>query len=198
MVVEIGLNALIDLSMGAIIVHLMGKIFGYDVPFYFYPIGAVLAVLPDVDYPYHLFQVVRGKRKFTQTHRMVPHYPVIMIIPICSTLGILGIFYPVFFYWALVALLCLVSHYTHDTIEGIRWLAPWGGNYYRFSVRRGWRKFSIVSWSKNKWEVWIGLLKEKMRRERAGRFETYLNLSAKELATALSLFAIAVLLIFLW
>lgn len=149
-IVGMGIAALTDIAAGIIIVHLMGKAFGYDVPIYFYPIGVFLALLPDLDYVYKLWQKWRGNIEVIKTHKAFPHYPIIMMIPICSILGVLSIFWSIFGYWAVVTLLCLLGHYIHDTIEaqtGMRWLAPIDKRYYRPFTEKGGRLHLFCSFS---------------------------------------------------
>jgi len=182
-----GVVALPDVAIGIIIVHLIGKAFGHDIPVYFYPIGAFLSMFPDIDYPYHLWQVRRQKRKFYETHRLVPHYPII-IIPICLILGVLSVFWPTFFYWTVVVALCILGHYIHDSIGAkIRWLAPWGRKYY------GLEGIHVVSWSEEEWRAWVRTLKENLREGSMG-----LQFSTKELITGIILFVAATLIVYLW
>lgn len=194
---SLGLEMLIDVAIGIIVVHLMAKAFGYDVPVYFYPIGAFLSLFPDVDYPYHLWQVKRKKRKFYQTHRLVPHYPII-VVPACCIVGILSVFWPSLVYWVAVIPLCVLGHHVHDSAEGIRWFAPWGKNYYAFFAEKEGRKRLVVSWAEEEWNAQIRARKEKMKAETQGRLESYTRLTQKELVSGPAFFIAAVLMIFLW
>lgn len=124
------IGAAADMGVGLIIVHLIGKAFHYSVPFYFYPIGAFLSLLPDIDFIWATL-----KRQNITGHRGIPHLPIIMIGSLCLIWGILSAFWPISLYWMIVGVLCLLGHFIDDSIgslTGIKWLAPFKKKYYVF------------------------------------------------------------------
>ncbi len=128
-----GIAASTDVAIGIIIVHLVGKVFSYDVPLYFYPIGAFLSLLPDIDYIWAKLKRETGTGH--RTHRKIPHYPIVMIGLLWVVLGISSIFWPTLFYWAITGSVCLFGHYVHDSIGselGVEWLAPFRHKSYMF------------------------------------------------------------------
>jgi len=119
------------MGIGLIIVHLIGKAFSYEIPFYFYPIGAFLSLLPDVDFIWAVLKRETGAGH--RTHRRIPHYPIVMIGLLWLVLGISSIFWPILVRWALIGTLCLLGHYIHDSLGlklGIPWLAPWKDMFF--------------------------------------------------------------------
>lgn len=117
---------MLDLTMGIFLVWAAAKLFHHEVPLWAYPIGAALAVAPDLDIILALFlrQPISGDH-----HEHLPHRPVIGIglaAPIAWMCG--GIF------WAAIAALCLFSHYAHDTHgfggAGIAWFWPISTRYW--------------------------------------------------------------------
>lgn len=138
--------------MGIIIVHTMSKIFGCDVPIYFYLIGIFLSVLPDLDVLLIMFGVIDDH------HDLVTHYPIPMIVFSCFTFGLISIVQPVLYYWTAVVGLCLFFHYFDDSIGritqlGLRWGMPFNDKYYavfpwRVLTQEEVEKLSILHWRK--------------------------------------------------
>ena len=192
--IGLGIGVQTDIAFGIFIIHAMGKTFGFDPPIYFYPIGGFLSLLPDIDYLYALWQKWRGEKKADETHRRLPHYPIVMVILICSILGILFIFWSIFGYWAVVAALCLLSHYVHDSIEGewgLRWLAPRGKKFYKlFSKKEGKRRF-VCSFTPEE-------LRSKPLMDDMEWLETYYLRPTKRSVTGALLFIGAVLIATFW
>lgn len=129
---------LTDMGAGIIITHIVGKIFNYKLPFYFYLIGMFLALLPD--FPVFLLRI-RGRE--IRHHRGVDHYPII-IIPIFLILILFS------FFWVVVAGLCVLAHLIHDSLDkeewgGIKWLAPFSKKNYRLFGKKDGRRKLIVS-----------------------------------------------------
>ena len=135
--IGVGLAVLADMGMGIIIFHLMGKLFHYEFPLYFYLVGIFFSLLPDSD----LFLIKIG---LVRNHHQFPsHYPLVFIPTICILVFVImligGVAHPGF--WISVAAPCLFFHYIDDTWGrtsgiGLRWLMPWGRKYYSFWPRR--------------------------------------------------------------
>lgn len=124
------MGASADVGAGLIIVHLVGKAFGQNIPYHFYPIGVFLSLMPDIDF---IWAALRGEA--TIGHRKLPHLPVIMIGSFGLILGALSIFASIFWYWFVVSVLCLLGHFIDDSIGspiGIKWLSPFRERYYVF------------------------------------------------------------------
>ena len=196
-VVGMGMAALTDIAVGIVIVHLIGKVFGYNVPIYFYPFGVFLSLFPDIDYPYNLWYEWR-KKKAHESHRKFPHYPIVTIPFICCVLGILSIFWPIFIYWTVVAAFCLLGHYIHDSIEGqLRWLAPVGKKYYGLFTEKDGKKHFISSFSEKEWEAkWED--ERLIIKDDREYFETYYLRPTKKSVMGGVLIVIAILLVWLW
>ncbi|MEK7062565.1 MAG: hypothetical protein AAB946_00865, partial [Patescibacteria group bacterium] len=72
--------ALLDLSVGAFVIHIVGLASGEFFNAYQYLIGSFLAVLPDIDVIYLVFMAAKGTR--VNHHELITHRP-ILVIPIC-------------------------------------------------------------------------------------------------------------------
>lgn len=131
----IGLAVLTDVAMGIIIFHLMGKVFNYELPIYFYLIGIFFSVLPDADLFLMKIRIIKDHHQFPS------HYPIV-IVPICVVVFLVSLTlstHPGF--WVSVAGLCLLSHYFDDSVGrttgiGLRWWMPFGKKYYTLWPRR--------------------------------------------------------------
>lgn len=136
---------LTDIAFGALTVHFFGKVFLSNTPSYFYLIGMFLALLPDIDVPIMWLY----KHRHFSIHRLGTHYPMMVIPVICLSLLILSVIWPILGYWALVAFICLLFHYIHDSIGkevGEKWLWPIDKkNYYKFFIKKNGKRRIVVS-----------------------------------------------------
>src|SRR3989344_1984430 len=108
----------LDVAIGALVVLVMGELFGYAVRPPHLLLGGPLGVLPDFDLLYlYLYAHKRG-RSFTSHRTLLTHRPLVML-PLFSALGFVGggVF------WAVTAPACLAWHYLHDTES--KWI-PFG------------------------------------------------------------------------
>lgn len=135
--IGIGLAVLTDVGMGIIVFHLMGKLFRYELPLYFYLVGVFFSLLPDFD----LLFIKIGLAK--DHHQLPSHYPLVFIPIICLLVIVVAILggaaHPRF--WTSVAALCLFFHYVDDTWGrtsgiGLRWFMPWDRKYYSLWPKR--------------------------------------------------------------
>jgi len=133
----IGLAVLTDVGMGLIIFCVMGKLFHYELPLYFYPVGIFFSLLPDSDLFLMKIGLVRDHHQFPS------HYPFVFMSAICFL--VFGVAFvgsvPHPGFWTSVAALCLFFHYLDDTWGrtsgvGLRWFMPWDRKYYSFCPRR--------------------------------------------------------------
>jgi len=143
--VGISMAILTDIAFGALVVHLFGKVFLLNITTYFYLIGMFLALLPDIDTPIMWLY----KHGHFSIHRLGTHYPLIIIPVICLPLIILSVIWPILGYWALVAFICLLFHYIHDSIGkevGEKWLWPIDKkNYYKFFIKKNGKRRIVVA-----------------------------------------------------
>lgn len=121
------LAGFLDLCAGIFIVHILGIIFNKaSISAADYFLGAILAVLPDIDLAYLFLK--KGKVEGNH-HEIITHRPLIMV-PLLAGAGMLfgGAF------WAITAPACLLWHYLHDTEGfgggGVGWLWPLSKKYY--------------------------------------------------------------------
>ena len=123
--------ALLDLSVGAFVIHIVGLASGEFFNAYQYLIGSFLAVLPDIDVIYLVFMAAKGTR--VNHHELITHRP-ILVIPICVLVcwAIGGKI------WGLIGGVCVLWHYLHDTEDllggGIALFWPLSSKYH--SIRR--------------------------------------------------------------
>jgi hypothetical protein len=118
--------AFLDFSAGVFIVYLGTLVLDYQAGIPSYVLGGILGMAPDFDVFYMFF---KKKAVYGDHHQFVTHRPLFGIV-LSSTLGFLlgGTF------WAMVAPLCVVWHYLHDTEGfgggGIAWFWPFSKFYY--------------------------------------------------------------------
>ena len=128
--------ALFDIGAGILISHLLAKIAGLPTSIFLYIAGIFFSLLPDLDI---LWQQIR-EGKINGYHRNSPlHWPIFTIFIVYILIGEFSSFF------AAVAILCLLSHYFHDTLEGevgIKWLAPFSEK--NFSIKKKDGKISFV------------------------------------------------------
>ncbi len=104
-----------DFCIGAYIAQVL--LYINEVPWAWWPIfvGGFLALLPDMDIA---FQILRGR--VVGNHReSLMHMPLLIIPSAVVAAWIVG-----GNLWALIAFLCVLWHYLHDTLEGIKWFSP--------------------------------------------------------------------------
>lgn len=121
-----------DMAMGNFIAHLMIKIFNpqeHHLFIYFFAI--TFALIPDID-----ALMPNDHKKMLSDHRKWPHWPLLIIPLIFFIINFFSFFY------ALLASLCLLAHYIHDSIDlqenegGIEWLAPLSDSQYKISIKK--------------------------------------------------------------
>ena len=180
----IGLATLTDVGTGIIIFHLLGRLFNYELPLYFYLVGIFFSLLPDFDLFLIKIGLVRDHHQFP-THDPLLFIPAICLLVFGVTL-IVGIAHPGF--WTSVAALCLFFHYVDDTWGrtsgiGLRWFMPWDRKYYSFLPRRVLTEREVKRVELLSPEQWV---------ERH-----YLRLTP-ELLLGVVMFLISLALVFLW
>ncbi len=133
----IAIAASLDLAVGSLVVAALLKIFsvwGYSIvaPWYYYVIGALVALSPDVDI-FTSYNVMSGDvYQKKHHHEKIPHYP-LLVLPTVALIGGLLIFLCnsasiILIFWPIVVEICLIWHYLHDSKwtggHGINWLYP--------------------------------------------------------------------------
>lgn len=124
-----------DLSVGMLIVSMVGFYSGIEMPLFIYVVGALLAIVPDVDL---LGEIFKAKDlKGWDHHQTLTHRPIIML-PVFTVLGALvGFLSGNIVLYASVFFLCVFWHYIHDTKEfgggGIAWFWPYSKKYWSFT-----------------------------------------------------------------
>jgi len=118
--------AFLDFSAGVFIVYIGTLAFGYQTGILSFFLGGILGMAPDFDVFYMFWQ---KNEVYGDHHQFITHRPLFGII-LFSTIGFLfgGTF------WAIVAPLCVIWHYIHDTEGfgggGIAWFWPFSNLYY--------------------------------------------------------------------
>lgn len=144
------LAGLLDAAMGMAIVAGSSWALGMAVEPWALVIGAMLALLPDLDI---VPAILRGR--VVDDHRGTWWHAPLVVVPLAALLAlILG-----GAYWAVVAIACVLWHYLHDTPDGVRWLRPFSpyywtyrGRHVRFAAKHDtwlqetWGRESIRAW----------------------------------------------------
>ena len=120
------LMGILDMAVGIFVVFFIGSLYGHDVGWAGYFLGAALGVSPDIDLVYLLIR--RGG--FSENHHeYLTHRPIIGIPAAVLIGGLLG-----GWFWAFIAGICVCCHYVHDTKGfgggGIAWFWPFSRFYY--------------------------------------------------------------------
>ena len=124
---SLGLAGILDLAVGALIVHLLSEYFVYPLVWWQYAIGALLGASPDLDLFYAFWSKTPNGH-----HEFLTHRPIVGI-PLAATIGWLlgGEF------WAWCAGGGVFWHYLHDTKgflclydSGLAWLWPFSRKYW--------------------------------------------------------------------
>jgi len=132
------LATLPDIGSGIIAVRFIGWLYDTEISWSYYAAGIFFALLPDLDMLFPLAREFICGDDADSSHKALPtHYPLIMLPTIV---------FPLLFmnqsYFAFLAGVCLLVHYFHDSWQsgekgpGVRWLAPFGKNYYQILSRR--------------------------------------------------------------
>jgi hypothetical protein len=136
------LAGLLDAAMGMAIVAASSWALGRLVEPEWLAVGAMLALLPDIDImPAILRGKVEGDHRTTWWHAPLVVIPIAMIV--AFVLG--GV------YWMLVAVACLLWHYAHDTFDGVRWLRPFSPYYWSYRGRHVRFADKHDTWLKETW-----------------------------------------------
>lgn len=149
------LPACMDLAVGALIVSMIGFYTGNELPLWMYLVGALLAVVPDVDL---LADIFKAKDLKGWDHHQTPtHRPVIML-PAFTLLGALvGVLLGNIFLYAGIFFLCVFWHYIHDTKElgggGIAWFWPYSKKYWSFTSSQNPEEIDL--WNIESYSLWI-------------------------------------------
>lgn len=116
----------LDFCMGAYIAQTVLHI--NNIPWSWWPIlvGGFFALLPDVDIA---FQILRGRVEGNHRASLM-HMPLLVVPAAVAVAWMFG-----GSMWALIALLCLLWHYLHDTVEGVKWCWPLSQNFFCFRGR---------------------------------------------------------------
>ncbi len=133
---SLGFAGILDLAVGALIVHLLSGYFAHPLEWWQYIIGALLGASPDIDLFYAFF-----KKQASGHHEYLTHRPALGI-PLATAVGwILG-----GEFWAVASCIGVFWHYLHDT-EGFLGLAEGGLAWFWPFSRKYWgvEKYRIVS-----------------------------------------------------
>lgn len=128
------LSLLADFANGMFAVLLVSYITGHEIVWWYFIIGIVLAMSPDIDAIPEIMS--RGKvaasPEHPRDHRTFLHYPIVAI-----SLGLLATWLVPF--WGFVWFVALMFHLVNDlygTGWGLPLLYPVTGSHYKFFVRR--------------------------------------------------------------
>lgn len=177
-----------DMAIGNVIAYSMIKIFQpEEKPIFIYLFAVIFSLLPDID---ALLQSI-SRDKILSDHRHLPHYPLLMIPLTFIIINFFSAFY------AFLAILCLFSHYIHDSLDleengdGIKWLAPFNNSQYQICVKKTNTETFITEISKEK------IKKIKTKKESMYRWmkKYYLKITENSLSGIIAL-TISLLMIF--
>mgnify|MGYP003386273388 FL=1 len=142
-----GMNAYMDFGVGVAIAQTLSVLAAHPLPWWFLPLGGMLALLPDFDILVPL--IWRGAFNYNH-HKTLLHRPLFML-PLVACFGWLwgGPF------WAGAAFICVFWHYLHDTwplgVGGVAWVWPISDQYLTW---RGFKEpvdMSHTEWLKRYW-----------------------------------------------
>ena len=118
------LIAFVDIALGLVIAHLLGRAWYGGPDIWVYAAGPLLALLPDADFLLQpLVERLRGRKLVC--HRQIIHYP----------LALVPIFFAVYWYHPFAAwltVLCTGAHFVHDSVGnayGIQWFWPFSSRH---------------------------------------------------------------------
>lgn len=137
------LAGILDLCVGAAIAATALRLAGAQIAPWHLAVGALLAVLPDLDI---LWPILSGQEAKGDHHLTLMHRP-LLIIPAASLLmyALGGTA------WEIIAFLCVTWHYLHDTplfgSNGVAWLWP----IYSGGVHPHGPDVSHHKWLKENW-----------------------------------------------
>lgn len=122
-----------DISSGTLIAHFLMKAMNHPPAFPTYIVAIIIVLLPDI-IELHL-------KSEERKYRSSSHRPIIIVLPLLLIL--------IFPFWALLTVLCLISHFVHDSLwfnnRGIQWLWPIRQGIYRFFAREAGGKMKVVT-----------------------------------------------------
>lgn len=134
----LGLASMLDAGTGMIMTQVIGWLLHWHIAWYNYLVGIIFAMLPDVDMIFQYIQEFSGGDESDSSHKALPtHYPPVMIPTVSILTWIACALLSVSTNYALLAILCLLAHYFHDSWQsqengpGVRWLAPFKKEYYQ-------------------------------------------------------------------
>lgn len=142
----------VDMIVAMIAFLISSFIFGIEFSWIGLGCAIIFAHLPDTDMiPYMILKKIFGVKFRLPSHRLIGHHPllVIPIVVIPLYYFVPGIMGP---YLASIALIALIGHFAHDTMEpqGFHWLSPfyWGritlyGESLKFVPVRVWVRIHL-------------------------------------------------------
>jgi len=118
---------LLDIGAGIFLAILVSEVSAQSLTFSFVIAGIAFALLPDVDFIYHVFK--KGTYRDAHRHREMLHYPLIFIP---AGMLLIAIVNPI---WSLLFGLAYLVHLVHDSIGigwGVQWLYPFKKDHFSF------------------------------------------------------------------
>jgi len=144
------LSLLADFANGMFAILFVSYLTGYEIVWWYFLIGIVLAMSPDVDAVPEI--LARGKvaasSEHPRDHRTFLHYPIVSI-----PLGLMAAWLVPF--WGLVWLVALVLHLINDlygTGWGLPLLYPFSSTHFKFLCRRANQSPDLLK-ERGLWEV---------------------------------------------
>ena len=137
---------LLDIGVGILLAIWMNWVFGVQLSFWFVVFGAVLVLLPDVDFFIELLKHGSVGGREVREHRNITHFPIIYIPVVAVIFAVWGPAGAIFFGLAVFA------HFVHDSAGigwGIKWLWPFSRKAYKcFSEKDGaFSRRLLVAWT---------------------------------------------------
>ncbi|MBI2454367.1 MAG: metal-dependent hydrolase [Parcubacteria group bacterium] len=120
----------LDFGLGILSAVLFSRIFSWPLQADFVMAGVVFSVLMDLDF--FIYVLKNGSAHKIHRHRDIFHYPLIYIPLGTSFIWLYD------FHWAILFATCSLWHFIHDSVGigwGVRWLYPFGKDYYTFLYR---------------------------------------------------------------
>ena len=78
LIMGLALVAFVDIALGLVIAHGLGRWWYHEPPYWVYLAGPLLALLPDIDIPLQLL-IERFRGRLLIAHRQIFHYPLALV-----------------------------------------------------------------------------------------------------------------------
>jgi len=136
-----------DAIGGSVMAYVLSKIYLINLTHSDYLLAIGFSFLPDLDLAIWLISHNFKINKWTHQHRKILHHPIVYL-----SLGLLIIWPLTNQFYAILFLLCSLTHFLHDSVAigwGIKWLSPFSRKNYKFFTYKhlGEKRRLLVCWT---------------------------------------------------